>query len=85
MKLSLALMISLAFLSHGSPVESSAEVSEAAPEALDKRDKWCFVTEENVKCMEGANTGYKLVRRIQPNQRFGVSCKAYGGTVGGSK
>jgi hypothetical protein len=89
MKLNLALVVTvLPFLVQASPV-AVAEAQPAAganpialPEVnsnpLYKRDKVCWVSMEDgpVNCRKGAGTGYKLVRKINGSDRFGVRCKA---------
>jgi hypothetical protein len=61
-----------------------ASFNEAA-NLFQKRDKWCKVSTNGVKCRKGAGTGYGIVRQIDTSQQFGVSCKANGESIGGTK
>ena len=73
------------FVAQANPVANN--VVEREPEALERRDKTCkvFTGDGNVACRTGANIKYDLVRRFGIDDEFSVSCKAYGGSVGGDK
>jgi uncharacterized protein YraI len=64
-------------------------IAEPEPVALEPRaDKWCTLHSSvnyDVNCRAGAGTGYRIVRKIHPGERFGVRCKAYGETISGNR
>jgi hypothetical protein len=86
MKLAIVLSL-LPVLALSNPI--AAPDAEPVAEALDVRaeaaDKWCKVITDDVRCREGAGTGYDRVRYIQPSDNFGVRCKAYGETIEGNR
>ncbi|KAK5655605.1 hypothetical protein OQA88_5536 [Cercophora sp. LCS_1] len=84
MKASIVLTLALPLLAIANPVAPVTPAQGSDPLAK-RADKWCFVTEENSNCRAGAGRGYSVVRRIQPNQQFGVRCKAYGEDIDGNK
>ncbi|KAK4441905.1 hypothetical protein QBC34DRAFT_387841 [Podospora aff. communis PSN243] len=85
MKPTTILALALPLLAIANPITPSTPADDSNLNPLAKRDKTCFVTEENSNCREGAGTGYDRVRRIQPNQSFDVRCKAYGENIEGNK
>lgn len=83
MKLHGVAVLSLLALASANPIAESDHPAAV----LQKRDKWCrvFTGDGNVACRRGAGTGYEVVRRISSTDRFGVNCKAYGQTIGGTR
>jgi len=74
---------SIPLLSLANPITSP---NESVLEA--RADKWCTLHSSvnyDVNCRKGAGTGYAIVRKIHPSDRFGVRCKANGESVEGNK